>query len=69
VYVPRRMKALIRLTALVPRRMAEAIGHALGGNDTITHPDHAERAAYEARMAATIGSHDAVVTEREKETV
>ena len=69
VYVPRRMKALIRLTALVPRRMSEAIGHALGGNETITKPDHAARAAYEARMAATIGGHEATTAEREKEKV
>jgi NAD(P)-dependent dehydrogenase (short-subunit alcohol dehydrogenase family) len=69
VYVPRRMKALIRLTALVPRRMAEAIGHALGGNDTITHPDPVARAGYDARIAATIGGHEATTAEREKQSV
>jgi short-subunit dehydrogenase len=69
VYVPKRMKALIRLTALVPRRTAEAIAHALGGNETITNPDHVARAAYEARIAATIGGHEGVAAERSKETV
>ena len=69
VYVPRRMKAVVRLTALVPRRVAEAIGHAMGGNDATTQPDHAARAAYEARMAATIGGHEATTAEREKQAV
>jgi NADP-dependent 3-hydroxy acid dehydrogenase YdfG len=69
VYVPRRIKAVVRLTALVPRRMAEAIGHAMGGNDATTRPDPVARAAYEARIAATIGGHEATTAERERETV
>jgi short-subunit dehydrogenase len=56
VYVPKRMNALIRLGAVLPRRAADAIGNAVGANDTMKHPDHAARAAYEARMAQTIAA-------------
>jgi short-subunit dehydrogenase len=54
VYVPKRMNAILRSTALMPRRWAEAIGNAIGGNDVMKQPDHAARAAYEARMARTV---------------
>jgi short-subunit dehydrogenase len=54
VYVPKRMNALLRVGALLPRRAMDAIGQAMGSNDVMTHPDHAARAAYEARMTQTI---------------
>jgi NADP-dependent 3-hydroxy acid dehydrogenase YdfG len=54
VYVPKRMNATLRLTALLPLRARDAIGNAMGGKDAITHPDHGARAAYEARMERTI---------------
>ncbi len=68
VYVPKSVGGLMRAKALVPARVMEAIGRFLKGDEVLANPDHVERAAYEARMAATIGSHDAVVTEREKQT-
>jgi NAD(P)-dependent dehydrogenase (short-subunit alcohol dehydrogenase family) len=63
VYVPKRMNATIRIGALVPRRMADAINRALGGDAAVTNPDHAARAAYEQR----IGQHmaDAEPTDAE----
>ncbi len=68
VYVPKSVGGLMRAKALVPARVMEAIARLLKGDEVLANPDHVERAAYEARMAATIGSHDAVVTEREKTT-
>jgi short-subunit dehydrogenase len=69
VFVPKSVSGLMRAKALVPARVMEAVGRMLKGDEVLANPDHVERAAYEARMAATIGSHDAVVTEREKEAV
>jgi NAD(P)-dependent dehydrogenase (short-subunit alcohol dehydrogenase family) len=69
VYVPKRMKGLMRLSALLPRRLVDGVGKALGGNEMTTNPDHVARAAYEARIAATIGGHEATAKEREKEAV
>jgi short-subunit dehydrogenase len=46
VYVPKRMNAVIRLGALLPRRVADAVADAMGSNEVIKHPDHAARAAY-----------------------
>jgi NADP-dependent 3-hydroxy acid dehydrogenase YdfG len=69
VFVPRSVGGLMRAKAVVPARVMEAIGRMLKGDEVLANPDHVQRAAYEARMAATIGSHDAVVTERERETV
>jgi len=56
VYVPRRMNAVFRISALLPRRLLDAFGAAMGSNDTMTHPDHHARAAYEARLALTINA-------------
>jgi NAD(P)-dependent dehydrogenase (short-subunit alcohol dehydrogenase family) len=53
VFVPKRMGAIIRLGALLPRRAAEAVGRALGGTDTLTRPDSAARAAYAQRIGQT----------------
>jgi short-subunit dehydrogenase len=55
VYVPKRMNATLRITALLPQRARDAIGKAAGG-DVITRPDHVARAAYEARMAESIAA-------------
>jgi NADP-dependent 3-hydroxy acid dehydrogenase YdfG len=67
VYVPSSTKALFRLKALVPTRLMEAIARFLKGDQVLASPDHGQRAAYEARIAATISDHDEVVTEREQE--
>jgi NAD(P)-dependent dehydrogenase (short-subunit alcohol dehydrogenase family) len=69
VYVPKSLAGLMRAKALVPARAMERIARLLKGDEVLANPDHVERAAYEARMAATIGSHDAVVSERETEKV
>ena len=53
VYIPKRMNAVVRSGALLPRRAMDAIGKALGG-DTITRVDPAARAAYERRIAETM---------------
>jgi NAD(P)-dependent dehydrogenase (short-subunit alcohol dehydrogenase family) len=55
VYVPRRMNAVIRSAAVLPRRASDLIGRAMGG-DTITRPDPQARAAYEQRLTQTIAS-------------
>jgi NAD(P)-dependent dehydrogenase (short-subunit alcohol dehydrogenase family) len=53
VYVPRRMNAILRLSALLPRRTVDAISKAMGSDQVMIHPDHTARAAYEARIAQT----------------
>ncbi len=59
VFVPKRMNAIIRIGALLPRRAAEAIGNAIGGNDAIKAPDRNVRAAYEARIGQTMAAAEA----------
>ncbi len=54
VYVPKRLAATVRLSALLPRRGQEALGRAFKSNEALVNPDHTARAAYEARMNATI---------------
>src|SRR5947209_15318200 len=58
VYIPKSMGALVRLTAMVPRRVAERVAHMLKGDQVLAHPDHNARAAYEARMMETIADAD-----------
>ncbi len=69
VYVPKSTKALFRMKALMPVRAMEVVGRALKGDQVLANPDHAQRAAYEQRMAATVRQHDEAVTEREQELV
>ena len=54
VYVPKRMGPTIRLGAILPLRLRDAINRATGGHRAITDPDHAARARYEERMRRTI---------------
>jgi NAD(P)-dependent dehydrogenase (short-subunit alcohol dehydrogenase family) len=54
VYVPKRMNAVIRSGALLPTKAMDAVGKLLGGGEAVTEPDHAARAAYEARMARMV---------------
>ncbi len=54
VYVPKSVVGLVRFGALMPRRLMEAIGRALKGDQVLASPDHLARAAYEARMQRTI---------------
>lgn len=69
VYVPKSTKALFRMKAVMPVRAMEAIGRALKGDQVLANPDHAQRAEYEQRMAATVQQHDEAVTDRERELV
>ncbi len=54
VYVPKSMKGTVRMTSLMPRRALRAINKVLKGDQVLANPDHAARAAYEARMVDTI---------------
>jgi short-subunit dehydrogenase len=54
VYVPKSMGATVRFSAIAPRPLMDAIGRLLKGDQVLSNPDHAARAAYEARMAQTI---------------
>ncbi len=58
VYVPKSVSALMRSKAIVPARLMEAIARFLKGDQVLANPDHGQRAAYEARMAATISGHE-----------
>jgi NADP-dependent 3-hydroxy acid dehydrogenase YdfG len=51
VYIPRRIGVTIKLASLVPRRVAEAVGRAMGTDRILLDADRAARAAYEQRAA------------------
>jgi NAD(P)-dependent dehydrogenase (short-subunit alcohol dehydrogenase family) len=67
VYVPKRLAATVRLSVLLPRRAADGLGRLFRSDEALTHPDHAARAAYEARINATIYGPQAPAAE-ERET-
>jgi NADP-dependent 3-hydroxy acid dehydrogenase YdfG len=68
VYVPKAIAGMTRLNALMPRRLVEAIGRAIKSDQVLMHPDHGDRAAYEARMAETISQAQTPAEEPERET-
>jgi NADP-dependent 3-hydroxy acid dehydrogenase YdfG len=73
VYIPKSMAGMVRFSAVMPRRVMEAIGRVLKGDQVLAHPDHIARAAYEARMVETV-SHaetpaDGAAETREAERV
>ena len=68
VYVPKAIAGMTRLNALMPRRLVEAIGRAIKSDQVLMHPDHGDRAAYEARMAETISQAQTPEEEPERET-
>jgi short-subunit dehydrogenase len=51
VWLPWWEKPLTRLAALAPRRISDAVAHALGADRVLVDPDEAARRAYEARAA------------------
>jgi NAD(P)-dependent dehydrogenase (short-subunit alcohol dehydrogenase family) len=50
-YVPKRVSLLMRLNALLPRRVAEAYTRMTRGDRLLMNADPSARAAYDARMA------------------
>ena len=54
VYLPRFMGLLLWSKALVPIWLSELVTRLLKGDRVLVDPDHAARAAYEARMAQTV---------------
>jgi NAD(P)-dependent dehydrogenase (short-subunit alcohol dehydrogenase family) len=70
VWVPRSGAVVNRVNALLPRKVMEKVGQAMGGDKVLAAPDHNARAAYEARMVETIAPAEAELSaERETETV
>jgi short-subunit dehydrogenase len=69
VYVPKSMAPMVRFNSLIPRKWAEAMGRAMKSDQVLMHPDHARRAAYEARMVETLAQAAAEESEATKETV
>jgi len=59
VYVPRAIVAGIRIGALLPRRLAEAIGRSAKTDRILADADQGARAAYEQRAAASAASRQA----------
>jgi NADP-dependent 3-hydroxy acid dehydrogenase YdfG len=54
VYVPKSMGMTVRLTSLLPRRAAEAVGRMIKADQVLVAPDGTARAAYDARMVETM---------------
>jgi NAD(P)-dependent dehydrogenase (short-subunit alcohol dehydrogenase family) len=69
VFVPKSMRGMVRLNALMPRAVVEAVGRALKGDQVLANPDHSARAAYEERMEQTVAIAEQPAEERETETV
>jgi short-subunit dehydrogenase len=62
VWSPKRLAAVIWTGAVVPRRWREAVSRAMN-SDGLTKTDQRERAAYEARAAASAPAADEVTEE------
>jgi short-subunit dehydrogenase len=58
VYVPKAIAAGVRIGALLPRRVAEAIGRSAKTDRILADADAAARAAYEQRAAASTRSRE-----------
>jgi NADP-dependent 3-hydroxy acid dehydrogenase YdfG len=56
VYVPRTVGGMVRTSAIMPRRVREALGRLLKGDEVLAKPDHVARAAYEKRMEETVAA-------------
>ncbi len=56
VFVPKRMNSTLRLTAIVPRSVSEALARLLKADRTLSVTNHQARAAYDARMAKTVAA-------------
>ena len=72
VFVPKSVGGFMRFNTLLPRKWAEAMGRAMKSDQVLRHPDHGQRAAYEARMVETISHAESAPTdepEREKQAV
>ena len=54
VFVPKSLAGMVRFGALAPRTAVESFSRFLRGDQVLARPDHAARAAYEARMEQTI---------------
>jgi len=54
VYVPKSLTGMVRFGALAPRAAVESFARLLRGDQVLARPDHAARAAYEARMEQTV---------------
>ncbi len=54
VFVPKSLTGMVRFGALAPRTAVESLSRFLRGDQVLARPDHAARAAYEARMEQTI---------------
>jgi NAD(P)-dependent dehydrogenase (short-subunit alcohol dehydrogenase family) len=50
VYVPSWIGGFLRSQGVVPRRFADFLTHALGGDQVLMHPDQTLRGAYEAKV-------------------
>jgi NAD(P)-dependent dehydrogenase (short-subunit alcohol dehydrogenase family) len=66
VYVPRKVGAVLRMQAIMPRRAVDAIGHFFKGDAVLTDVNHTTRAAYEARMVETIAAGMAPATSEDE---
>jgi NADP-dependent 3-hydroxy acid dehydrogenase YdfG len=54
-WVPARLRPIVRLGALLPRRMADAVVRALRADRSLTEADPALRAAHDSRIGASRG--------------
>jgi NAD(P)-dependent dehydrogenase (short-subunit alcohol dehydrogenase family) len=68
LYVPRSVRPIVRLQALVPRAVSEAIVRFTKGDQLLISADHGARAAYEERMSRMIDGPAVPVSEAPAES-
>ncbi len=66
VYVPRSLAAIVRMQALLPRRLNEAFVRLIKADQVLARPDPRARAAYEARVRAALTGPEATARPGER---
>ena len=66
-FVPKRLDAVVRFNAVMPRRFAEAVTRAFKGDRVLLSADSSARAAYDARVAQHVNGSPEAIPAREKD--
>ena len=68
-FVPKRLDAVVRFNAVVPRRFAEAVTRMFKGDRVLLSADASARAAYDARVAQHVNGSPGAVPAPEKDRI
>ncbi len=68
-FVPKRLDAVVRFNAVMPRRFAEAVTRMFKGDRVLLSADASARAAYDARVAQHVNGSPGAVPAPEKDRI